>query len=53
MQLHPGTDRQLTGEDSRVAVYEVDDPKIARELGERGVHLVETFAIAEMIAALK
>lgn len=38
---------------AKIAVYEVDDAKTARELGARGVHLVETFAIAEMIAALK
>lgn len=40
---HPG---------SRIAVYEVDDPAIATSLAERGVELVETFAIAEMLAAL-
>jgi glycerophosphoryl diester phosphodiesterase len=37
---------------ARIAVYEVADPEMARALGERGVHLVETFAIAEMIARL-
>src|SRR5439155_18226277 len=30
---------------AKIAVYEVDDPKTARELGARGVHLVETFSI--------
>lgn len=39
---HPG---------ARVAVYEVADPALARALGERGVELVETFRIAEMLAA--
>jgi glycerophosphoryl diester phosphodiesterase len=34
---------------ARIAVYEVADPDVARALGERGVHFVETFAIAEMI----
>jgi glycerophosphoryl diester phosphodiesterase len=38
---------------AKIAVYEIDEAKTARELGARGVHLVETFAIAEMIAALK
>jgi glycerophosphoryl diester phosphodiesterase len=36
---------------ARVAVYEVADPARAAELGDRGVTLVETFAIGEMIAA--
>jgi glycerophosphoryl diester phosphodiesterase len=40
---HPG---------ARVAVYEVADPAVARALSARGVELVETFAIAEMLAAL-
>jgi glycerophosphoryl diester phosphodiesterase len=40
---HPG---------ARVAVYEVADPKTARALSARGVELVETFSIAEMLAAL-
>jgi glycerophosphoryl diester phosphodiesterase len=40
---HPG---------ARVAVYEVADPNVARELAARGVELVETFSIAEMLAAL-
>jgi hypothetical protein len=33
-------------------VYEVDDPRVALELAERGVELVETFQIAEMLRAL-
>ncbi len=37
---------------SRIAVYEVADAALARSLGERGVHLVETFEIGEMIARL-
>ena len=40
---HPG---------ARLAVYEVDDPLLARALAARGVELVETFAIAELLAAL-
>ncbi len=40
---HPG---------ARVAVYEVADVAVARALAARGVDLVETFQIAEMIAAL-
>lgn len=37
---------------ARVAVYEVADARVARALGARGVDLVETFAIAELAAAL-
>jgi glycerophosphoryl diester phosphodiesterase len=37
---------------AKIAVYEVADPSIARALGDRGVDLVETFAITEMLAAL-
>lgn len=33
---------------SKIAIYEVADERVARELGKRGVHLVETFEIAEM-----
>ncbi|MBL8863208.1 MAG: glycerophosphodiester phosphodiesterase [Planctomycetes bacterium] len=40
---HPGT---------RVAVYEVADPALARELGARGADFVETFEIGAMLAAL-
>jgi len=36
----------------RLAVYEVDDPGLALELGRRGVALVETFAVGELLAAL-
>jgi len=38
---------------AKIAIYEVADARIARELAARGVHMVETFEIAEMIAALK
>ena len=38
---------------SKIAVYEVADPAQARALASRGVDLVETFAIAEMIAATR
>jgi glycerophosphoryl diester phosphodiesterase len=38
--------------DVPLAVYEVDDPRVALELAERGVELVETFQIAEMLRAL-
>ncbi|MBL8858937.1 MAG: glycerophosphodiester phosphodiesterase [Planctomycetes bacterium] len=37
---------------ARIAVYEVADPALARALAARGVGLVETFEIAEMIAQL-
>jgi glycerophosphoryl diester phosphodiesterase len=37
---------------SRVVVYEVADPAVARALAVRGVELVETFEIARMRAAL-
>jgi glycerophosphoryl diester phosphodiesterase len=37
---------------ARIAIYEVAKPELARELGARGVHLVETFEIAEMRKAL-
>lgn len=37
---------------ARVAVYEVADPGLARVLAARGVQFVETFAYAEMAAAL-
>ncbi len=35
---------------ARLAVYEVSDPALALELARRGVDLVETFAIGEMLA---
>jgi len=41
----------LGAEGSRLAVYEVADPGLARTLAARGVDLVETFAIGEMLAA--
>src|SRR5262249_39138491 len=41
---HPG---------AKIAVYEIDDPALARALAARGVHLVESFAIGEMIAAFR
>lgn len=37
---------------ARLAVYEVADPEVALALAARGVDLIETFAIAEMRAAL-
>ena len=37
----------------RLAVYEVADPRLARSLAARGAGLVETFAIGEMIEALR
>jgi glycerophosphoryl diester phosphodiesterase len=42
----------LSFENSRLAIYEVADPKIALALARRGVELVETFAIGEMHEAL-
>lgn len=38
---------------SRLAVYEVADPALALDLFRRGVHLVETFAIGDMIPAVR
>ena len=38
---------------SRLAVYEITDPASAIKLAERGVDLVETFAIGEMLAAFE
>ncbi|MCY2962026.1 MAG: glycerophosphodiester phosphodiesterase family protein [Planctomycetota bacterium] len=38
---------------ARVVVYEVASPEIARALARRGVDMVETFQIAEMLAALR
>jgi len=38
---------------AKLAVYEVADPAQARALAARGVHMVETFAIAEMTASLR
>lgn len=37
---------------ARLAVYEVDDVRRARELAARGVEFIETFAIGEMLAAM-
>lgn len=37
---------------AKLAVYEVIDPELARSLSSRGVTYVETFQIAEMLAAL-
>jgi glycerophosphoryl diester phosphodiesterase len=42
----------LDAHGARLAVYEVDDPREALALAARGVALVETFAIGEMLAAL-
>ena len=38
---------------ARIAVFEVDDPDLALELAARGVDMIETFAIKEMLTALK
>jgi len=38
---------------ARIVVYEVADPAVARALASRGVDMVETFQIAEMLAALR
>lgn len=37
---------------ARVAVYEVDDPALARKLAVRGADLIETFAVGELRAAI-
>lgn len=44
---------ELKHESARTAIYEVADPAVARALGARGVELVESFAVGEMIAALR
>lgn len=41
---HPGCE---------LAVYEVDDVSVARALAARGVGLIETFVVAEMLSALR
>jgi glycerophosphoryl diester phosphodiesterase len=38
---------------AQLAVYEVADPELALRLADRGAQFVETFAIAEMLAALE
>jgi glycerophosphoryl diester phosphodiesterase len=39
--------------EARLAVFEVADPALALKLARRGVHLIETFAVGEMRAALE
>jgi glycerophosphoryl diester phosphodiesterase len=41
---------RLQVEGSKLAVYEITDPALAQRLARRGVDLVETFAIGEMLA---
>lgn len=43
----------LDAHGARLAVYEVADPRLALALNARGVDLVETFEIGEMIGALR
>lgn len=43
---------EIVHERARTVIYEVADPALARALAARGVDMVETFAIGEMIAAL-
>ncbi|MBK7641543.1 MAG: glycerophosphodiester phosphodiesterase [Planctomycetes bacterium] len=38
---------------ARIAIYEVDDARIARALAERGVEFVESFEVAGLAAALR
>lgn len=38
---------------AKIAVFEVADPEIALELSNRGVDMIETFAIGEMIKGLQ
>ena len=38
---------------AKVVVYEVTDPQVALKLAKRGVSLIETFAIGEMLAAFE
>ena len=40
-------------EGSKVAVYEITDPQQALRLAARGVDMIETFAIGEMLTALE
>ncbi|MCG6976091.1 MAG: hypothetical protein LJE56_06710 [Acidiferrobacterales bacterium] len=42
----------ITKGKAQLAVYEVDDPVLARKLARRGVDYVETFSIGEMLRAL-
>lgn len=44
-------DLEKTG--AKVVVYEVTDPQVALKLAKRGVSLIETFAIGEMLAAFE
>jgi len=46
-------DGELHVPGARVAVYEVADPDVARALARRGVELIETFEIGDMLAALR
>jgi glycerophosphoryl diester phosphodiesterase len=39
---------RLRANNARLAVFEVDDPKVALRLARRGVDLVETFAVGEL-----
>lgn len=43
----------LEGRGGKIAVYEVADAALALELARRGIALVETFAIGEMLAAFR
>ncbi len=43
----------LAHANAKIVVYEVDDPALARALFARGVHMVESFAIGEMIGAFR
>lgn len=43
----------LALEGPRLCVYEIDDPARALQLAARGVDLIETFAIGEMLAAFE
>ena len=44
---------RLTFQESQVVIYEVADPALALSLADRGVNLIETFAIGEMHRALE
>ena len=44
---------KLRADPARLAVYEITDPREAAALAGRGVDLVETFAIGEMLAAFE
>ncbi len=45
--------RPLTKGKAKLVLYEITDPKLASKLARRGADYIETFAIGEMLKALK